>query len=329
MAFDPVDGYVLLFGGCGRVCALSDTWVYASGIWTNLTGTTGATPPGRSDASMAYYPGTAGNGYVVMFGGFGPEGFLGDTWGFSGGRWTLIVPPAGSSSPPPRAGASLAFDAATASLVLFGGSANYLGKTLLNDSWSYSDGLWSQLRPSVSPPARTHSSMAYDPEVGAAVLFGGTISSGIAKDTWAFSGGNWTRMTVPTAPSSREGAALVYDPALSMLVLFGGLGRLGFDSDTWVFTGATWVEESLPTSPPGCAGMAATFDTGNDYLLLYGGWNLSAFSSSSWVFGNNVTFSPAGTAANDSARGGELVYGFALGLAVALPVLATASRRAD
>lgn len=292
MAYDPVVEEVILFGGCGRVCALADTWAFAGGVWTNLTGTTGQTPAGRYGASMAYYPGTSGNGYLVMFGGFGSNGYLGDTWTFAGGRWTLLAP-AGISEPPARADASLTYDPTTNVLVLFGGSTNFEGRAYLNDTWTFSDGSWIELSPATAPPARADAAMAYDPSVGAVVLFGGAIATGIAKDTWEFAGGNWTRILVPTAPTSRAGAVLVYDDALSALVLFGGLGRVGFDADTWTFVGTTWVEQSLDPSPPGASGAAAAYDGTDGYLVLYGGWNLSAFSGATWVLGTNVTLGPS------------------------------------
>ncbi len=304
IAYDPVDASVILFGGCGRVCALADTWSYAAGVWRNLTGTTSATPPGGAGASMAYYPGVGAGGYLVMFGGFGPNGYLNDTWGFVDGMWLSID---GSGvAPPARAGASLTYDPATQSLILFGGSSNVAGRSLLNDTWSFADNAWTELSASSGPPSRAEAAMAYDPSLGSVVLFGGAISSGIAKDTWQFADGNWTRTSVPTAPSSRSGATLVYDTALDALVLWGGLGRVGYEADTWVFTGATWVEQLPAQSPSALTGAAATYDAADGYLLTYGGWNLSSFSGSTWAYGSNLSFGvlvPAPGPATTGARG--------------------------
>jgi hypothetical protein len=57
-------------------------------------------------------------GYLVLFGGSGPHGALGDTWLWNGGTWTAVRP---GGAPPPRAGAAAAFDTASRQLVLFGG----------------------------------------------------------------------------------------------------------------------------------------------------------------------------------------------------------------
>jgi Galactose oxidase, central domain len=80
LAFDPHLGRLILFGGSPfgfpGEGALSDTWEFHAGVWTNVTH--GAHPSSRSDAVTAY---DAADGYLLLFGGeTGSGALLGDTW---------------------------------------------------------------------------------------------------------------------------------------------------------------------------------------------------------------------------------------------------------
>ena len=69
---------------------------------------------------MAY---DAATGTVVLFGGDGSSGDLGDTWTWNGTTWTEQTP---ATSPPARESATMAYDAATGTVVLFGGQIQRL-----------------------------------------------------------------------------------------------------------------------------------------------------------------------------------------------------------
>jgi PKD repeat protein len=77
--------------------------------------------------------------------------------------------------------------------------------------------------------------MAYAPEVGAVVLFGGrlgTASSGLG-DAYAFAGGAWTALPTAGSPPARWGAAAAPDGAGNVPVLVGGQGGSGALADAW------------------------------------------------------------------------------------------------
>ena len=85
--------------------------------------------------------------------------------------WTELHPPA---SPPARSDAPMAYDAATRTVLLFGGEGmlpegKYGG---LSDTWSWNGTTWTKLSPAASPAARYGASMAYDPGTEAMLLFG-------------------------------------------------------------------------------------------------------------------------------------------------------------
>ena len=76
-----------------------------------------ASPPARAGASMAY---DAQIGKVVLFGGRDPGGARNDTWTYdvATNTWKRQFP---STSPPARSSASMAYDAQSNLIVLFGG----------------------------------------------------------------------------------------------------------------------------------------------------------------------------------------------------------------
>ena len=65
----------------------------------------------------------------------------------------------------------MAYDAATGTVVLFGGYST--GTALLGDTWTWDGTTWTKQAPATSPPARDGASMAYDAATSDIVLFGG------------------------------------------------------------------------------------------------------------------------------------------------------------
>lgn len=141
MAYDPGDGYVVLFGGydvTGGGCpgvnlACNETWKFSTGNWTELSPS--VSPPPRYSAALTY---DEADGYLLMFGGanytttYGSS-FFNDTWKFSAGDWTELSP---SSNPGPRYGAGMVFDQFDNVTVFFGGSA--VGGSLGQDNtWEW------------------------------------------------------------------------------------------------------------------------------------------------------------------------------------------------
>ena len=131
MAYDSADGYTVLFGGtdCSRSnCTfLDETWTFSSGRWTKSSPLISPSP--RAWASMAY---DAANGYVLLFGGWGPQGAtLDDTWSFHDGEWVQLDP---AASPSPRAAAPVAYDPGSSRVVMVGG---FNGSTSYGETWAY------------------------------------------------------------------------------------------------------------------------------------------------------------------------------------------------
>jgi RHS repeat-associated protein len=271
VAWDPQLNDVVLFGGYATATGalLNDTWAWNGSTWTQLS-TVGA-PPVRYDASMAWD--TAEN-EMVLFGGVGATiqpyqgSYLDDTWFFSNNTWTTQT--IGYNED--QVGATMAYSASTQQIVMFGGvsaSCNQAGQDCtyseLSSTFTLAPGTgWEdQVAIGGTPPVpRTGASMAYDTELGAVVLFGGTSSSGTTlSDTWAFTGTEWEAAGAIASPPGTTGAALSsYDPS-GELVLFGGAGTTA----TWVYDTnqptITTTVVNTPTSGSFSAGDVADIDS--------------------------------------------------------------------
>lgn len=281
LAYDPVDRYLVLFGGCTvSVCPIpSQTWTYFNGTWHNIT-SLGPQPPAREYAHMVF-DGT--DGYILLYGGVGST-VLSDTWSFAGGHWTNRTNTVGAP-PPARWGGGFAYDPSANSSLLFGGMST--SGRLLNDTWAYSGGHWTNLTGSVggAPPPRYEASMAWDNTDKEVVLVDGCGAlSCPVNNTWSFSAGRWTNITSLStpAPPARFLSTLSFDAASGSLRLFGGLSGTGSLGDTWSFSGNHWsnLTGSFTESPRPREGSATPEDTvawvqGSPHTLpfdlLYGG----------------------------------------------------------
>jgi len=155
MAYDPADGYTVLFGGLlgtrgtGSIGWGRDTWRFLAGVWTNITASSG--PSSRELASMAY---DGANSYVVLFGGANNSNIFADTWKFLGGGWTNLTFTPGPSV---RIGAAMAYDAADGYAVLFGG---FGAAGSVSDTWKFAGGSWTNITVGSAPSPRISASMS-------------------------------------------------------------------------------------------------------------------------------------------------------------------------
>ncbi len=323
-AYDPVENGTVYFGGCREIpCFIltNETWVFANGIWTNLTNPLQA-PPARDYATMDYDANMQG---VLLFGGDGYQSPLGDTWLFQGGVWTNVS--GWGQGPPARYGASMAFDPQPEEngSVLFGGYSSIIG--YLNDTWVWHGGAgWVPLTtPSISPPQVVYATMAYDASDGYMVLFGGYEAySAFTSTTWELYSGQWWEVSPHSAPTARDYSEMLYVPSLSGVLLFGGYDALGNErNDTWIFANGAWTEQSPSNAPPARDSFGFALDGTGTTALIIGGDNFTQAFQDTWAYeftpqvsilpnvstaevGENVTFSASvahGTAPYEIAVG--------------------------
>ncbi len=155
--------------------------VSARPAWAGIRAS--AAPKARFQASMVYDPATR---KVLLFGGDGASGPLGDTWNWDGRAWTM----ASGIGVPARSRACVVYDAARGRVVLFGGfnTSPYLG-----DAWTWDGVRWTRVA-GAGPPPRADCTMAYDAATRQVVLFGGRLNSMTpSADSWTWSAGRWTK----------------------------------------------------------------------------------------------------------------------------------------
>lgn len=286
MAYDPVDGYVVAYGGVSSDTSApvnSSTWIFRQGVWSILP-CRGACPPLGFDANnlMTW---DAADGYVLAQGN-APYSFLHGSWTSLAGN--------DSSFPEPDSvvSGSLAYSAAYGHPILFGGQSSYYRCS--NTTWEWTGDLWVNITGAsiYSPGDRCNAALAQTPD-GELLLYGGQGSSpgyNVLNSTWLFSAGQWTNATGPLSPPALQGAQLALDSGLSIDVLEGGSPEGGYYLGlpvTWTWGPPPFANltiSSLPRSPD--VGFPALFSASFiggtrplNYTWLFGDGNQS-FSAS-------------------------------------------------
>ncbi len=188
-------------------------------------------------------------------------------------RYELISPSGGA--PQPRIDGTIAYDAATASLYLFGGQ----GEGNLNDLWAFAltTNTWKQLAPAgAPPPVRFGHTLVNDTKRNRLVLFGGQ-GRGFFSDVWAYdiAGNRWQQLAADNAgPSTRYGHSAVLDAATDRMIISHGFTNAGRFDDTWAFDLQTNQWRNL--TPAGTKPLRrclhhAVLDAAGRTMYLYGG----------------------------------------------------------
>jgi hypothetical protein len=224
-----------------------------------------------------------------------------------------------ATHPSARYGASMAYDAATGTVVLFGGDNGHA----LRDTWTWDGTTWTRQHPATSPSARLSASMAYDAATGTVVLFGGGTGSSTFGDTWIWDGTTWTSQSPATSPPARWRASVAYDATTATVLLFSGFsGTTGALNDAWTWDGTTWTKQGLPVSglfPVEQASMA--YDAATATVVLFGGYNLGTntilhytwtWNGTTWTKRHPASRPPAlqdAPMAYDAATGTVVLFG--------------------
>jgi outer membrane protein assembly factor BamB len=177
-----------LSGGISGPAFLNDTWSFNGTAWSNVTVDATMSPPARASA---VFVANATPGVLLLFGGLGVSGILGDTWEYSAGNWKELAP---TESPPPTYAAGASYDAATGSVLVVGGME---ATGPVASVWSFSAGNWSEIAiPSKAAP-RSAAALSYVTGGGFALLYGGRNTAGLLLgDAWKIFPGKWVPVVV-------------------------------------------------------------------------------------------------------------------------------------
>lgn len=260
MAYDPIRGRVVLFGGRTGSTDLGDTWEYdtVTTTWTNrmVTG-----PSARQFPAMAWDP---TRNAIVLFGGQSSSTKQQDTWTWNGTAWTQVTT---AARPPVRYFHSMVWDPDRMRIVIFGGEGS---NTTLSDTWELDATNWVQ-RTTTNAPQRAVHMAAYDTTRHVMVFFGGFLS-GSQLGTWELgASGAWVSPTVTGAPTSRHGAIIGYDPVQQRVILVGGIGGGGELAGFFTYDGATWTSLTPDTGVRAWGSMA--YDSTAGKFVVFGGYN--------------------------------------------------------
>jgi hypothetical protein len=221
------------------VSLLSEVWDLdpSAGTWTNRLGeTTG--PAARSGHAMATDLDT---GTIYLFGGDDRESPKNDLWAWDGTVWSRCKT---SSTPPPaRSQAGMAYDPVRKALIVFGGtdwshSSQSGAARALGDTWEWNiaQATWTEVKATVTPPARMTAVMVTDAKRGRIVMVGGAdwgrvpswmdspdSQSAVLSDVWEWNGSasTWTDVTPPVGkpgPQMLSVATAVWDTGREKLV---------------------------------------------------------------------------------------------------------------
>lgn len=239
--------------------------------WNQLNPATA--PAARENAAMAF---DAARGTVVLFGGRGASGDVGDTWTWTPAtNWVAATP---SSVPSPRNSHAVVYDAARGVVLLFGGTS---GGVQRNDTWIWDGTNWTQTG-SNRPPAREGHVLAYDAARHRVVLFGGWSGTALLADHWEWDGTDWSQRTLSARPPARTGASAAWDTRQREVVLSGGWTG-AFAGDSWAFDGTSWRQ--LTTAPGARALASVAEDPTRRNMILFGGLTGSppAPSDETWI----------------------------------------------
>lgn len=205
-----------------------------------------------------------------------------------------------STIPSPRGYVTIAYDAESNQVVLFGGQTGPWGlRTSVNgETWAYdiTANVWTQMFPKLHPTDKAAAQLGYDGESDRVIMYGGGIRiSGLTtEETWAYNYNTNTWKKKAYGPKEHLGARLAYDSESDRMILFGGLSVKDwfYCDDTWTYdyNSDTWTEMKPVVSPPGRNYQAMTYDSKADRVLTWGGMFIdeSPLPESMWAYDYNT-----------------------------------------
>jgi hypothetical protein len=223
----------------------------------------GPTPLPTYPAARAWHSFTANGGGDVatsrlyMYGGAGSNWNVvpNDLWyyGAFADKWTLVTP-SGTAKPGSRQHAGLSCGGGAC---LMATGSNGIG--LVNETWVYSEttNAWTKAacgNRSPCPSLRQMTTMAFDPDWGNHLLFGGrgSQSPGL-NDTWTFDTSTlkWTLRNPALKPSERNRAAAVHVPGVGV-VMHGGQDYRAQSvlCDLFAWNGSNWTRVEFDAGQP-------------------------------------------------------------------------------
>jgi N-acetylneuraminic acid mutarotase len=229
-----------------------------------------------------YAMGGSGHGY----------GLHNDVWALniSSNTWTPVST-SGDGPPDGRWGHSAVLDAATNTMIIYGGSGADSGDWALD----LSSHTWTSIPTSNDPTQRTVHSAVFDTATNSMYIFGG-YGSATLFEVWALSlsSNTWTAVST-SGPTKRWSHSTVLDEATRTAYVFGGHDGSNYLSEVWSLdlSSNTWTSVSTSGDGPPAArnDHSCVLDAATRTMYIMGGsdgnclndvWALS-LSSHTWT----------------------------------------------
>jgi hypothetical protein len=275
--------------------------------WTQLTPSGGPSP--RAIHTAVYVP--AANQMIVFGGASFNSGNFNDVWrltnanGIGAPSWAQVTP--AGTPPAPRLGASATYDAATDSMIVFGGGLGHTSPCL-NEVWVLANAsgvnggpTWNRLTPGGAAPApRWGSATAYDPATNSLIVYGGNnCFQTTFNDVWVLAHANglggtpsWTQLPLsgigPPSGSFLGVQGGAYAAQTNRLILFVEPGSVFVLSNANGLGGAANWTRLAPSGPPPSlvSFVNVAYDSANNRLIVYGGPTDGISANEVWVLSN-------------------------------------------
>lgn len=241
--------------------------------------------------------------------------------------WAEVVPT--GTPPAPRREHCAIYDPVLDHMIVYGGatSASVNDRSTWQLEWTPTPH-WTQLFPTLSPPAARGMAAVYDPVRRRMLVIGGDLgASSLTNEVWSLSLDNpttWQKVvTAGTAPDPRMFTIAVYDPSGDRVLLSTGYPQF---NDTWTLSLSdppTWniVTGITGTPPAGRWGSTGIYDSPGQRFILFSGypsnlpdtWSLNFAGPTTWqqqiIFPNQPPARVAATSIYDPIGKSMLLYG--------------------
>ena len=280
LGYDTERSVAVLFGGTSNWTqtngwnSINDTWEWDGKDWKELHPVHSPSP--RYAASMAF---DEKRGVSVLFGGLQPDPtgqsiFYDDTWEWDGKDWLQLAP---SQRPPARQDASMFFDPARGTTVVYGGyylDANTQTAVFLDDAWEWDGKNWQELD-FIERRRNSSSAAVYDPGRQHPLLMD-------VEGLWSLQDSGWVPLGFPHNAPGRWNAQLAFNATSQQVVLFGGFKDKDVFDDTWLLNDEGWEQLIVKVKPPRRNGHNMFYDLTRGTVVLFGGVDGGTFYSDTW-----------------------------------------------
>lgn len=149
-------------------------------------------------------------------------------------------------------------------------------------------------------PGVVDSVVAWDPAMGAAVLYSGAAARSARDTTWLSNANGFTPATVAAEPAVSP-IGMTFDPDRNVLILLGINASAATNIQTWSYDGHSWRQIETSRRPPALRGAAVGYDESSSAVVMFGGLANGIPVNDTWTFDGSDWTQQHGTAPSSRA----------------------------